>query len=199
MKRLPFTHKMLHQVMVGNKTQTRRLRAKDYRPGEWVLLSCNYWRPPIEQLQPTDWAGVQACITMATVLACNDQDTSRQSVGVPEGWKGIPSIHMPQWLCPFAARIVGARWEHRDQITEADARAEGFATRAEFLEYFNKLNGAVEWISPAVQVIELEGFSMPLAYEKGGLDALEINLQDHWPDGWRKQLPQHLWDAKVKQ
>lgn len=71
------------------------------------------------------------------------------------GWR--PSIHMPDWAARIRRRFVSVTVERLQDITEADAVLEGFATRHDFLcawddIYLNRNAGAA--LNPWVWRIE---------------------------------------------
>ena len=64
-----------------------------------------------------------------------------------EGWmnypineKGRPSIHMPRWACRIEKIIKLLRVERLLDISEPDAKAEGFNSTDEFLSYWDIMN-----------------------------------------------------------
>jgi hypothetical protein len=56
------------------------------------------------------------------------------------GLKWKPSIHMPRSICRTRLITTCVRFEHLQDITEDDAKLEGFASIAEFRTYWNHLN-----------------------------------------------------------
>ncbi len=57
-------------------------------------------------------------------------------------WK--PNIHMPRWACRSLLEVLSVRVERVESITEEDAIAEGFASRADFLHTFYTINKRAE-------------------------------------------------------
>lgn len=69
------------------------------------------------------------------------------------GWK--PSIHMPRWASRILLEITNIRVESLQDISEEDARAEGFKSRADFLKAWDEIYGNVD-NNPYVWVVEFQ-------------------------------------------
>lgn len=217
MKRLSFKHLMLGKAAQSLKVETRR-RPKmvggqpvtQYEKGQWLLASCGFWKPLTAirnevsfimgvdvtkketyqyRFSPWDYQQMQAQIESAlhlTKLAGFDMDPVH-----PWGahqWRCAPSIHMPVWLCPYALKVRASYLMQLSNISEEGAKREGFASRDDFMRYFYQLNPKAQ-PDTIVEVIEFEVFTMETAAMIGGLDSMVINEAAHWPENWRRGLP----------
>ena len=69
------------------------------------------------------------------------------------GFKWVPSIHMPKWASRIKLRVKEVRAEYAAEITEEDAKADGFENRKEFLASFKAIYGRTDLLC---WVIEFE-------------------------------------------
>lgn len=136
-----FSGPMVRAILEGRKTQTRRIVKSGPvldllnevgswdGPGdadEWILSPC-----PYGVVGDTLWVR-ETWASAAANGVCNEVDdyviykTTEPEWGEElEGFVWRPSIHMPRWASRLTLRITGVRVEPLQDISEADARAEG--------------------------------------------------------------------------
>ena len=131
-----FSAPMVRAILNGTKTQTRRAvkdRHIDSAPPacffQWLRERCTYGQPG-DRLwvreafmhEPADYcweASVSIPCRPAETVYRADHDGDTRGAG----WK--PSIHMPRALSRITLEITGVRVERLQDISEADAIAEG--------------------------------------------------------------------------
>ncbi|MFY1939484.1 hypothetical protein ACOTCW_29315 [Achromobacter xylosoxidans] len=146
-----FTGPMVRAILAGNKTQTRRVakpvRHPDlgnvYTPGALVLerepqhvidRACPYGQPgdrlwvreKWNRFEP--WSGPHYAADYEGFGVGPDDDPDH----IPDHkvrWR--PSIHMPRSACRLELEVTGVRVERLNEISEADAVAEGIPEDSE--------------------------------------------------------------------
>lgn len=149
-----FSGEMVRAILAGRKTQTRRVI--------WAIrrvTGCPYGEPGDRlwvrerfYVQPELWAeghGPQPVEYAADVA----------DPRMVEDYVGKPSIHMPRWASRITLEITGRRMQRVQDISEADAAAEGVGSREEFAALWDAINvkRGYAWVTnPLVWVIEFK-------------------------------------------
>lgn len=169
-----FNGPMIRAILADNKTQTRRI-LKSQGSGTKAMLglaNCHLG-------QPNDRLWVRE--TFAHIYRGNNKPESRRSYDVAYKANGFsvdpyvygpwkPSIHMPRWASRINLAIKSVRVERLQDISEADALAEGITygqlpdnphdqqrARTWYRGLWEQINGAGSWdVNPWVWVIEFE-------------------------------------------
>ena len=216
MIRIPFTSRMLGEILIGRKTQTRRLGARKLVPGDWVLVATQYAKPMDDPypLNPAQYwqcrATMEGMVLAAVKLAGHDRDTHAELAGrlahalvadaaavghsvvvTPPNMRGMPARYMPTWLCPAALQVVDVSDQVLGNISEYDARAEGFSTRAEFVQYWESLHPNTG-LEVEVQALEFKAYGMREALAQPGMAELALPIKADWPEAWNAYLPDWL-------
>lgn len=195
-----FSAPMIQAILAGRKYQTRRIAKgiteetcyvgleghSSFIPvhddGKETPIRCPYGVPG-DRL----WVRENFCLgrdmTDTPIMATepNMGEFIAMHPDAPEGskswclqWKNKPSIHMPRWASRITLEITGVRVERLQEITEADAVAEGiempdggkdspgwwsYVKEYEFL--WNRINGEGSWDdNPFVWVLEFRRVTM---------------------------------------
>lgn len=145
---------LVRATLEGRKTQTRRPLPDVFNsppdliygwlpPGEWKLFGATMerwgaqWRGtyPSQVLCPLGRAGDRLWVRETWTAAMHEPkgpadclyraDDNRGVEDLAEA-KWTPSIHMPRWACRLVLPLVSVRVERAQDISEADAWAEGY-------------------------------------------------------------------------
>lgn len=153
---------MVRAILAGAKTQTRRV-VKPQAMGQWgPVVPCPYGRPGDRLWVREAWRPVHG--GYSDLGARYRADFERDQTV----WR--PSIHMPRWASRITLEVTGVRVERLQDISEADAQAEGsFEWAAEqdtpvrdldearlvYLQLWQSINGPASWdADPWVWVVE---------------------------------------------
>lgn len=120
-----FSGPMICAILDGRKSQTRRVVKS--RPGKMLATALN---GPSPYGQPGDQLWVKETFYhekgQPTVFAATcDNETRNATNWWDRGFKWKPSIFMPKILSRITMEITGVRVERLQDISEADALAEG--------------------------------------------------------------------------
>jgi len=146
-----FSGPMVSAILAGQKTQTRRVMKPQPALGRpwhgWIvdpksmdipIAMCPYGIPG-DRLwvresfkfgrAPNDWPGQGIALfdSDASTAICHP-DLDRARYHWCRVYKLVPAIHMPRWACRLVLEVVGVRVQRLQDITEADAAAEGMET-----------------------------------------------------------------------
>ena len=190
-----FSAPMVRALIAGQKTQTRRVAIKTSQPDRVVLsdfdagehkieienLNCGnrYWKlcpygVPGDRL----WVREAWAHDAESVEQCRaaHQDAMggntfgpyyRATESAPDTLHWKPSIHMPRWASRILLEIIGVRVEKLQDISEADAQAEGVSNslhmpggrfaNENYAHLWWTINGDGSWeANPWVWVIEFK-------------------------------------------
>lgn len=176
-----FSGEMVRALLEGRKTQTRRVvkPTKDRNGSGCELAPCeiageinngDYHLCPYGQPGDRLWVRenflqlMHGPVTDGEIKYRADLHPSETGSQPNDGWwwKSRPSIHMPRWASRILLEIISARVERLQEISEADAKAEG----AFFTDYgrqcFHKgaPRDAVKCPAPDDHHPQREGWSM---------------------------------------
>lgn len=150
-----FSGPMVRALLAGTKTQTRRVvkgvgpahaQAISFADGAWQYADNNGWHDarqprcpygaPGDRLWVRETFGVQPDCEVGyrkwTSLKLTPPQRERPVIHFAAddnpcrwvaGWR--PSIHMPRWASRITLELTGVRIERLQEISEADAKAEG--------------------------------------------------------------------------
>lgn len=184
-KPILFNAEMVNAILSGRKTQTRRIISEktlhlfgvaasagechpielcDQRSQSYYLDFCPLGKPG-DQLWVREAFAAGLC-TESTLAYRATHKTEDLEEGWGETIKWTPSIHMPRWASRINLLITGVRVERLQDISDADASAEGCKISSMqsgdclsdmFARLWKSIYGEESWeANPWVWVIEFE-------------------------------------------
>ena len=198
-----FSAPMVRALLAGTKTQTRRIFKPDrmtwdangryttyamrggelsttgsgpFKPSSW-LHYCPYGQPGEDRLYVREtWAAPHAYDHLPPRLIPQDARIHYAATEDRGGLLWRPSIHMPRWASRITLEITGVRVERLQDISEADAQAEGCALECMtpigddsgsaihgpggYIALWESINGPGSWdLNPWVWVVEFRRLS----------------------------------------
>lgn len=158
-KPILFSGAMVRAILEGRKTQTRRVCAlqddKDYKHGGamWTELQkldrCPYGKPGTHLWVRETWAKNNNQLSDhhsdVSVVYRADSESRALDNGTELPWK--PSIHMPRSYSRISLEIVSVKVERVQDISEADAIAEG-CTSVPFEQWYSGKKPMIDGSSP---------------------------------------------------
>lgn len=176
-----FSAPMVRALLDGKKTQTRRIIKPQPLDGQPPVANCPYGRPGDRLWVKEAWRSAAALddstpveiglklfkaghhLPHAPIEYQADRSRRHWELGsLPQETGRVRSaIHMPRWASRMQLEIVAARVERLQDISEADALAEGMQPTGakpaveSYRELFEAINGNGSWdANPWIWVVE---------------------------------------------
>lgn len=129
-----FSEAMVKAILAGQKVVTRRpASAVDVEAGDILWVRETHWIGSLShnsEGQPCPpWGGLPYTVSPDGALCAFFRAGFDRTH--PRPWR--PSIHMPRWASRLTLRVTSRRPGFVRDVDDAEARAEGFLDRAEFM------------------------------------------------------------------
>lgn len=175
---------MVRAILGGQKTQTRRVVKPTGAPGKHqthtgpvaeAMSACPYGQPGDRLWVKETWRVMNAGLRTIALRASPDRHGGHYLSQEGDAWwdrwgarsdggRWQPSIYMPRWASRITLEVTSVRVERLQDITEADARAEGVDAlggragvsdaRGAFCALWSSINGPESWdANPWVWVV----------------------------------------------
>lgn len=132
-----FSSPMVRALLDGRKTMTRRLAWQPRREIKKGVGIYGCPASPWQKVEPGDrlwvrecWAGYIEKMDGTTGVPWAHYRATDENDFLP-GMKWKPSIHMPRWASRLTLVVTSTKIERLQDISEADAKAEGWTPRPE--------------------------------------------------------------------
>ena len=139
MIRLALSLPMTRAFRAGLKTQTRRVSPPRFKVGDVVAIA----EPCTVRLDPGEYSLVRCYYAADETVCILDDRAERERCSKMKTVQNATlraGRFMPGWAERSRVRITAIEDQKLGDITEADAKAEGFGSRDDFLAYFATLH-----------------------------------------------------------
>jgi hypothetical protein len=180
-----------HHFLKGAASPIEKLRSPYGQPGDrlWVretFFAFGRWETRFSEKKKRDeWHFIDMtveCDRAYQYAASNPEVPLAKGRGGMPGWWTRPAIHMPRAASRILLEITGVRVERLQDISEADAAAEGWSRRPEvsndpqvhadaardwYMDLWEQINGVGSWsANPWVWVVEFKRVTEPAKGDK---------------------------------
>jgi hypothetical protein len=133
-----FSAPMVRAILEGRKTQTRRVvkKSAEMDTNGFMALVPDEKKCPYGQAGDRLWVRetFHVCPHHDDVFYKSDDLLLPRKCMAHRRWR--PSIHMPRWASRITLKITGVRVERLQDISEADAIAEGIEPDGDFWKHY---------------------------------------------------------------
>ena len=146
-----FSAPMVRAILDGKKTMTRRIykpRFDSWKVGDRLWVKETYLVARDDSINEKIIYATEAPYLMEIEFNYYIERSSKTRLPL---WR--PSIFMPRKYSRILLEITGIKRESLRDISEADAKREGFDNRQEFLDYFEEINPEMKRQNPEVVAI----------------------------------------------
>lgn len=150
-----FTGALARLLEQGRKTQTRRIRRDLLASARWQIGDLIWVREP--------WTRAEsgAFLYAADYLDPPVRTRKKRPVKACAALRWTRPLYMPREAARLWLEVLDVRSERLQRITTADAKREGFRSRAEFFAAWARINGAQAEPDPIVWVVSFRRVEAP--------------------------------------
>jgi hypothetical protein len=154
-----FTGEMVRAILAGRKTQTRRVVRLDGYDGGDLYENRDGDIDDVRCYCPYGRAGDRLWVREGFYQSPITPEVRFKADCEMRGWRPMPSIYMPRSICRLFLTVKAVRIEQVQDISEADAVAEGCVDLSDFRRLWEKINAkrGFGWrVNPWVWVVDFE-------------------------------------------
>jgi hypothetical protein len=203
-----FAASMIHAILDGRKTQTRRIIKPQPSCAEDMIRKMSPWaigdrlwvRERITSRPMANFLTGEPIKTIVAAYAADNEDVVESAgFNVSPWWNhdgDLAPIHMPRWASRLTLEVTGVKVERLQEISEEDAIAEGIELwhQSAILESERKTD---EWCRYSAKIAKQRDQQRPRAATNLGAFAMLWN-SIHGPGAWEANPWVNAVSFKIK-